>query len=81
MEGGHHPIVGRPLTKVPRRAAHLVNDVSLHMGVVILHVLSALELWNTIAAVVAKSCREILDSYTYYTNDSMRGRVCVWGEG
>ena len=28
-------------TKIPRRATHLVNDVSLHVGVVILHVLYA----------------------------------------
>ena len=25
--------------KIPRRATHLINDVSLHVGVVILHVL------------------------------------------
>ena len=28
-------------TKIPRRPTHLVNDVSLHAGVVILHVLYA----------------------------------------
>ena len=28
-------------TKIPRRATHLVNDVSLHVGVVILHVVYA----------------------------------------
>ena len=28
-------------TKIPRRATHLVDDVSLHVGVVIVHVLYA----------------------------------------
>ena len=51
-------------TKIPRRATHLVNDVSLHVGVVILHVLYASV---HMAVAMATPYSGNLASYTYYT--------------
>ena len=64
-------------TKIPRRATHLVNDVGLRVGVVILH---APPTSGIMAAVVATPYSEILASYTYYTMTACATSTGIGGD-